>query len=246
MMAIVSSIASRLPPQPNCNASATPRADVTRRAASCLLACFLWVTAGDGFAAAQTAQSAAQSNEKSSDRRAAAALAFLGGAATALAAHEGSHLFFDGLFDANPGVKRVDYAGIPFFAITHTPVSRRREFVISAAGFWAQHAIDEWLLSSRPGLRKEKAPFLKGMLAFNIIASMAYSGAALTRTGPQERDTRGMAASIGPRGVNERWIGVMVLAPAALDACRYLAPHARWAAWTSRAVKVGMVLLVLR
>lgn len=155
-------------------------------------------------------------------------------------------MLFDVVFDAHPGVKRVDYAGIPFFAITHRPVSRRREYVISAAGFWTQHAIDEWLLSTRPYLRRERASFAKGMLAFNIIAGLAYSGAAVSRTGPPERDTRGMAQSAGPSGIDERWIGILVLSPAALDTYRYFAPHARWAAWTSRALKAGIVLLVLR
>jgi len=163
-----------------------------------------------------------------------------------LGAHEAAHVFFDTTFGADPGFKRVNYGGIPFFAITHHPVSRRREFVISSAGFWTQHAVDEWLLSTRPALRREHAPFLKGMLAFNIITSVAYSGVAFTRTGPPERDTRGIAATAGPEGMNERWVGVLVLAPAALDAYRYVAPRARWAAWASRAVKVGMVLLVLR
>lgn len=198
------------------------------------------------LAGAQPADPAGRVDEKAPARRAAVALAFLGGAATALAAHEASHLLFDGVFEAHPGVKRVDYAGIPFFAITHQPVSRRREYVISAAGLWTQHAIDEWLLSTRPNLRRERAPFVKGMLAFNIVAGLAYSAAAVTRTGPPERDTRGMAQSVGPSGINERWIGVLVFAPAALDAYRYLAPHARWATWTSRALKAGTILLVLR
>jgi hypothetical protein len=153
---------------------------------------------------------------------------------------------FDGIFGASPGVKRVDYGGIPFFAITHQPVSRREEFVISSAGFWMQNALDEWVLTRRPSLKDERAPFVKGVLAFNVLASGAYAMAALTRTGPPERDTRGMAASLGPRGADERAIGALVLAPAVLDVYRYYAPGARWAAWTSRALKAGMVLLVIR
>lgn len=211
-----------------------------------LLACFLSLTAGPAVSIAQPARRSEARDENRGGSRAATALAFLGGAATAFGAHEGSHLLFDTLFDARPGIKRVDYGGIPFFAITHQPVSRRREFVISSAGFWTQHAIDEWLLSSRPALRRERAACLKGMLAFNVLASVAYSGAAFTHTGPPERDTRGIAVTTGARGVDERWIGALILAPAALDAYRYFAPEARWAAWTSRAVKVGMVLLVLR
>lgn len=206
----------------------------------------VWVTAPGGLVLAQTAEPPRVSDEKSSTSGAASTLAFLGGAATAFGSHEGSHLLFDAVFDAAPGIKRVSYAGIPFFAITHQPVSRRREFVISSAGFWSQHAIDEWLLTRRPALRNEHAPFAKGMLAFNIVASAAYSAAAITRTGPPERDTLGIALATGPHGMNERLVGLLILGPAALDAYRFLAPHARWAAWASRAMKVGMVLLVLR
>jgi hypothetical protein len=38
----------------------------------------------------------------------------------------------------------------------------------------------------------------------------------------------------------------MVLAPAVLDAYRYFKPDSRWAAWSSRAMKVGWVILVLK
>jgi hypothetical protein len=58
-----------------------------------------------------------------------------------------------------------------------------------------------------------------------------------------ERDTRGIAASIG---VDERVIGAVVLAPALLDAYRYFRPDARWAKWGSRSAKVVSVMLVLR
>ena len=192
------------------------------------------------------AQQARPDDEQSNDRDAERALVFLAGGATALGAHEGGHLVLDYAFDARPGVKRVDFGIVPFFAITHRPVSRRKEFAIASAGFWVQHAINEWLLTTRPGLRRERAAFEKGMLAFNVLASFAYSGAALAHAGPLERDTRGMALALGPRGVDERWIGVLVLTPAALDAYRYFAPDRAWAKWASRAAKVGMVLLVIR
>jgi hypothetical protein len=161
-----------------------------------------------------------------------------------LAAHESGHLFFDVIFDADPGVKRVEFHGIPFFAITHrTDLAPRQEYTISAAGFWVQQATNEWLLTSRPRLRFEPAPFAKGVFAFNIGASAMYSVAAFARTGPPERDTRGMAE--GSR-IDERWIGAVVLAPAAFDTWRYFDPESRWAVWLSRAAKVGSVLLVLR
>ena len=47
-------------------------------------------------------------------------------------------------------------------------------------------------------------------------------------------------------GVDEPWIGMLILAPAVLDAYRYFHPDARWAAWASRGVKIGSVLLVLK
>lgn len=142
-----------------------------------------------------------------------------------------------------PGVRKVDFHGIPFFAITHDSVSRRREFLISSAGFWVQHAENEWLLGRRPNLRQSRAPLAKGVFAFNVLASAAYAGAAFARTGPTERDTRGMALS---SRLDERWIAALVLAPAVLDAWRYFHPDAKWAVWSSRGVKIGMVVLVVR
>lgn len=172
------------------------------------------------------------------------ALRFLAGGAVAFAAHESGHLFFDVAFDAHPGVRRVTGAGIPFFAITHDPgVSRRQEFLISSAGFCVQHAGSEWLLTRRPNLRRENAPFAKGVLAFNVLTSAVYSGAAFARSGPAERDTRGIAASAR---VAEPWVGAVLLVPAGLDAYRYYHPEARWAVWASRAAKAGLILLVLR
>jgi hypothetical protein len=167
---------------------------------------------------------------------------FISGAAIAFGAHEGGHLLFDVVFDARPGIGRVDFHGVPFFAVTHrSDLSPRREFTVSSAGFWVQHATDEWLLTKRPGLRGERAPLAKGVLAFNILTSVAYSGAAFARTGPVERDTRGIADALG---VNERWIGLLILAPAALDAWRYFRPDARAPVWLSRGVKAGAVLLI--
>jgi hypothetical protein len=194
-----------------------------------------------GFAAQARAQ---QTASPSTVTRVQSLSEFLAGSAIAFAAHESGHLFFDLLFDADPGIGKVDFHGIPFFAITHrNDLSPRREFTISSAGFWAQHAGSEWLLTRRPELRRERAPFKKGVLAFNVLTSVGYAGAAFARTGPLERDTRGMASSAG---IDERWVGLMILAPAVLDAWRYFQPDAKWAAWGSRAGKVGMVLLVLK
>jgi hypothetical protein len=170
-------------------------------------------------------------------------LQFVGGAAVGFGAHESGHVFFDVVFDASPGVKRIEFAGIPFFAVTHdADVSAREEFTISSAGFWVQEGTSEWLLTSHPHLKDERAPFLKGWLAWNVVASGVYSVAAFGRFGPPERDTRGMATSLN---VPEPWIGVLIAAPAALDTWRYLHPESRWARWASRATKVGGVLLVI-
>jgi hypothetical protein len=190
------------------------------------------------------AQAASSADARPSPGRASSAMTFLGGAALAFGLHETGHLIWDIAFDAHPGVRKVTYGPIPFFAIVHRgDLSPRREFTVSSAGFWVQEATDDWLLTARPGLRDERAPFAKGMLAFNILTSIGYSIVAMTRSGPYERDTRGMAQAIG---LDERTIGLVVLAPAVLDAYRYYRPESRWARWASRAVKVGGVMLILK
>jgi len=169
---------------------------------------------------------------------------FLAGAAIALAAHESGHLVLDFAFDAKPRLKRVEFAGIPFFAITHrSDLSPRREFAISSAGFWMQESWNEVLLTRRPRLLHERAPIATGALAFNLLASVAYAAAAFNRIGPVERDTRGMADAVN---LDERWIAALVLAPAVLDSVRYFQPDATWAAWSSRAAKAGSGALMLR
>lgn len=237
---------SLLSPEPDCNVGATQQSRKLGRIGGAILLCLALCAARATAQVAEGSDARDEKNEKTASPRAASIVAFLGGAATALAAHEAAHLAFDFGFGANPRLARVDYGGIPFFAITHDPVSRRREYLISSAGFSAQHAINEWVLTTRPGLRHDDAPFVKGAIAFNVLASVAYAGAAFSRTGPPERDTRGMAASLGAGGVNERWIGAMVLAPALLDGYRYFVPDSRWAPWVSRAAKIGLVVLVLR
>ena len=167
----------------------------------------------------------------------------LGGVA-GLGVHEAGHLVANWAFEEKVRVKKVDYKGIPFFALSHAPdLSPRREFVVSSAGFWAQYLYSEQILTHHPNLKHEQSPFRKGMLTFHVVTSLVYSGAALGKTGPTERDTRGMAMS---RRIDERWIVALVLAPALLDVYRYFNPDARWATWTSRGVKMGSVALVIR
>ena len=190
--------------------------------------------------AAQTTSSAAEPPPDQDG----GAWAFIGGAAVGFGAHELGHLFFDVVFDADPGVKKVSFRGIPFFAITHAnELSPRQEYTVAASGLWIQNGLNEWILSRRPDIQREHAPFQKGVLVVNVLTSVVYSGAALFKIGPPERDTRTMAAALG---IDERWIGVLVLAPALLDTYRYFHPETKWAAWSARGVKVGMVLLVLK
>ena len=178
-----------------------------------------------------------------SPARAQPVVKFLAGGVAALAMHEAGHVTADLMFGEAPGVKKVSFAGIPFFAITHHPLSPAREFVVSSAGFWVQEASSEILLTRVPDLRRKDAPFAKGLLTFNTLASVAYAGAAFSRVGPDERDTRGMAVAARLR---EPWIGGVILAPAVLDAVRYYKPETRWLRWASRASKVAGALLVLR
>jgi hypothetical protein len=206
--------------------------------------CALAVIFGSVSAGAQEAAQPGAPASSTSGKRATSTINFLAGGAVGLAAHEAGHLFFDGVFRANPGIKKVSFHGIPFFAITHdSGLPARREFIIDSAGFWVQEATNEFILSRRPNLRRERAPYTKGVLAFNVLASVSYAGAAFARTGPIERDTRGMADAL-------RWkephVGVLILLPAILDIVRFYRPEARWAAWGSRAAKVGGVMLIAR
>jgi len=167
----------------------------------------------------------------------------LGGAA-GLLLHESGHLVADWAFEEKVVVRKVDYKGIPFFALSHANnLSPRRELVVSSAGFWSQYLYSEQILTHHPALRQERSPFRKGMLTFHVATSLMYSGAAFGKTGPVERDTRGIAESLK---INERWLGALILAPALLDTYRYFHPGARWAAWTSRGVKMGSVALILK
>ena len=177
------------------------------------------------------------------------ALTFLGGGAAGLVVHEAGHVATGLALGADPGFRRLDYGVIPFFAVTHDTVSRGREFAISASGFLAQHAANEWLLrrdDAGRGLRAQSAPFKKGWLTFNLATSAVYTVAALAETGPPERDTRGIAVSAGDDGVPEPVVGVLILAPAVLDGVRYFRDDPAWARWSSRAVKAGLLLLAIR
>jgi hypothetical protein len=197
--------------------------------------------------AAQVLTPAAQADAGTRPDRRKGAVAFakyFGGGAVAFGVHEGGHVLFGKLFGATPGIKKVHFGPLPFFAITQDGyLSPREQYVVSSAGFWTQHLTSEAILSMRPNLRHQRAPLLKGMLAFDILASVAYASAAFAEQGPYERDTRGMSAELR---VSERWVGGLILAPALLDAWRYLHPESKWAVWLSRGIKIGGVVLVVR
>lgn len=170
---------------------------------------------------------------------------FAAGVASGLVLHESGHVAAGLAFDAHPGAKRVSYAGIPFFAVTHDDVPRQREFVISSAGYWMQFANSEWILTRHPELRREGRRYLEGILAFDVGTSLIYAGAAVLHQGPAERDPRSMASSLGVRGWPEGVVGAVMLTPAVLDAWRWARPGQRTIAWVSRATKVACVALTM-
>ncbi|HSW30297.1 MAG TPA: hypothetical protein VLH75_12510 [Longimicrobiales bacterium] len=176
---------------------------------------------------------------KKPDSRGVQIAKLMGGMATGLAIHEAGHLMVGSLVGADFHLKKVDFKGLPFFAIAHAPnLSPRAEYAVSSAGLWMQYVASERILSAHPNLRSERRRFEEGVLAFHVGVSVMYAGAAFAESGPYERDTRGAADALG---VSERWMGPLVLAPAVLDAYRYAHPDAGWAAWASRGLKLAMV-----
>ena len=163
---------------------------------------------------------------------------FLAGAVSGFAIHEGSHLALDIAFDADPRLKGVSFGPIPFFAITHRGnLPPRREALVSGAGFLSQHVVSEIVLSRR-GLDESPSAFGMGLLAFHVATSAAYAGAAFSRYGPFERDTRGVADATA---TDERLIGALILAPAAFDTWRYFRPRSRTARWGPRLTKAAFL-----
>lgn len=169
---------------------------------------------------------------------------FLGGALGALVIHESGHYAMDLALGTDPYVKRVDAAGIPFFAVTYRKaVTPRQEYAIAAAGFWMQHGMAEAILAKYPHVWREAPTAIKGAFAFHLATSLLYAYAALAKSGPPERDTLGMAHGLN---ISERWVGLAMLLPAALDLYRSLHPNVPWAAWSSRGVKIGFVFALTR
>jgi hypothetical protein len=154
--------------------------------------------------------------------------------------HEGGHLLTDAFFQSDPYLKPVKGARIPFFAISHRKVLPSwQEAVVSSSGLWTQFVLAETILTRTPDLRRQRAPIQKGVLAFHVGLSVLYGIAGLGQWGPPERDTRGIAVGLG---MNERWVGLTVLAPGVLDAYRYYRSTLSWAGWLSRVAKVAFVV----
>lgn len=170
---------------------------------------------------------------------------FFTGAFMGLLAHESGHLVANAVVGSHPHTEHVSFAGIPFFTIEPGyELSDRDHYFTAQAGFMSQHAVNEWLLESYPNLRKEDRPLLKGVATFNFWLGVGYAASAIAQYGPEERDTKGMADTLG---WDEPAVGLLILTPTLLDRYRYEHPDEEWARDLSRAVKlltVGLTLTV--
>jgi len=183
---------------------------------------------------------------------------FVTGGLTGLVVHEGAHMLVAESFGLHP---RVDTRSkpVPFIVIRYDlfkkngsnteyvdregrPISggAQKRFAIASAGINSQNISSELILSFHPDLREERRPFLKGVLAFDIVTSIGY--AVVGRLDP-DGDLRGMSES---RGVNNLFIAALVFTPAALDLYRYYNPESAWAPWVSRGTKAYLLGLSFR
>ncbi len=167
---------------------------------------------------------------------------FFTGAFLGFLGHETGHVLANYAVGTDPYLKSVKYGPFPFFTIEPgKELTDREHYLISSAGFNAQHLINEWMLTSHPNLREEDEPLLKGIATFNFWLTVGYAASAFTKTGPVERDTKGMADSLG---WSERSVGAMILVPTLLDTYRYKHPEAKWAKTASRISKIVIIGLV--
>ena len=178
---------------------------------------------------------------------------------TAFVVHEACHGVANLAMGNVPSLQPVRFLGfLPFFAVSPgvtcqngTCVRRdgtpffpgpRGYATIVSAGIVCQEVTNEIILTVRPGIRMERAPFLKGMLLFNTAASVAYGIANLAGIEPPEGDIRGLdGVSRLPHGV----FAAVVLGTAALDVARYFLPDSQWLPWVSRGSKVVTIGLVV-
>jgi hypothetical protein len=181
------------------------------------------------------------------------------GFVTAFVVHEACHGVANLAMANVPTLEPVRFLGfLPFFAVSPNihcrggscqrangepfrPGPTGYAFIVSS-GILCQEITDEIILTERPRIRHEVAPFLKGMLLFNVATSVAYGIANLARIEPPQGDLYGLDATGGvPHGV----FAALVIGAAALDVARYFLPDATWLPWVSRGAKVATVGLVV-
>jgi hypothetical protein len=178
---------------------------------------------------------------------------------SAFLVHEACHGVANLVMGNVPTIEPVRFLGfVPFFAVSPGVTCRNGTCVrrdgapflpgprgyatIVTAGIVCQEVTDEIILSVKPGLRQEKAPFLKGMLLFNTAASVAYGIANLTGIEPPEGDLHGYdSVSRVPHGL----FAAVVIGTAALDVARYFLPDSPWLPWVSRGSKVVTVGMIV-
>src|SRR4051812_42493781 len=114
MIAIVSSMPPSNSRLLNCNMST---ASAWRRARRILAVFALF--AAPTLAHAQTDSPEPTQPKHRSVQRAVDVVSFLAGGVLALGAHEGGHLLFDAIFEAEPRIEPVHFGPFPFFAIAH-------------------------------------------------------------------------------------------------------------------------------
>jgi hypothetical protein len=179
-------------------------------------------------------------------------LLFAGGALSGLALHEMGHVTANLAYRNVPGVQGIVVSGfIPWFVIdARLSLSRgvyyerngsvfvgggRAYYVINTAGFMVQNVGSEILLSSRPQLLHEHAPYAKGLLWMNMLLSLGYATASLLGVEDPHGDIYGGARH---SGYPSPLIAGVVFSNGSLDLLRYLFPDNTWLPWLSRASKV--------
>jgi hypothetical protein len=180
---------------------------------------------------------------------------YLGGGLVGFLAHESGHVVMNLAYGNVPQFQHITTFGfIPFVAINPrlschgdvctkhdgTPLSggESGKYNIVTAGYDVQHITTEVLLTLEPDLRWRRAPFRKGVFAFDILLSVGYALSNITGTESSFGDSANAVAASGlPRAVFD----AVLVAPAALDAYRFFHPEAKWAPWVSRGAKLGMV-----
>jgi len=179
----------------------------------------------------------------------------IAGGAAGFVLHESAHVLVAESFNLHPHVgtrsKPVPFIVIRYDLITFkdssgethyldrngTPISdgAQKKFAIASAGINSQNLTSELILTLDPNIREERRPFLKGVLAFDILTSMGY--AVFGRLDP-DGDLKGMSDA---SGINNVAIAGLVFLPAAIDLYRYYYPDSVWAPWAARGAKAYLL-----